>query len=76
VAQGVSKIAIEVASSDVSSLQEQIGCLAYRLWQQRGSPEGSSKEDWLRAERELTGVLQMWSRESHEDVFAVDKELH
>jgi hypothetical protein len=26
--------------------------IAYRLWQQRGSPIGSSEEDWLRAEEE------------------------
>jgi len=26
--------------------------IAYRLWLQRGSPIGSSEEDWLRAEEE------------------------
>ena len=31
----------------------QIASLAYALWQQRGGPEGSSEEDWFRAEREL-----------------------
>ncbi len=29
--------------------------LAYRLWQDRGSPSGSPEEDWLRAEQELDG---------------------
>jgi hypothetical protein len=27
--------------------------LAYRLWQERGSPTGSPNEDWYRAEQEL-----------------------
>ena len=27
--------------------------LAYRLWLERGCPEGSPEEDWYRAEREL-----------------------
>ena len=27
--------------------------LAYALWEQRGCPEGSSEEDWFRAEQEL-----------------------
>ncbi len=27
--------------------------LAYRYWQLRGSPLGSSNEDWYRAEREI-----------------------
>ena len=32
---------------------EEIASLAYRLWQQRGCPEGSPEADWLRAEQEL-----------------------
>ena len=32
---------------------EQIASLARALWQQRGCPEGSSEEDWYRAEQEL-----------------------
>lgn len=32
---------------------EQVASLAYTLWQQRGCPEGSPEEDWLRAEEEL-----------------------
>ena len=27
--------------------------MAYRFWQERGSPHGSPEEDWFRAEREL-----------------------
>ncbi len=36
--------------SDSSS----IAALAYRLWQERGCPEGSPEVDWLRAEEELS----------------------
>jgi hypothetical protein len=32
---------------------EDIALLAYALWQERGCPEGSSDQDWFRAEREL-----------------------
>ena len=35
---------------------EKIARLAYQYWQERGSPDGSPEEDWLRAEREL-GML-------------------
>lgn len=30
--------------------------LAYRLWQERGSPIGSPEEDWFQAEKELRDV--------------------
>src|SRR5579864_5531603 len=29
--------------------EEEIAALAYRLWQQRGCPEGSPEKDWFRA---------------------------
>ena len=32
---------------------EDIPALAYRLWQARGCPEGSSQEDWFHAVAEL-----------------------
>ena len=32
---------------------EQIASLAYQHWQERGRPDGSPEEDWLRAEAEL-----------------------
>ena len=32
---------------------EDIGRLAYALWQQRGSPEESSQKDWIEAEEQL-----------------------
>lgn len=38
---------------------EEIVSLAYVLWQQRGCPEGSSEEDWFRAEQELLGRSQL-----------------
>ncbi|HTS65350.1 MAG TPA: DUF2934 domain-containing protein [Candidatus Acidoferrales bacterium] len=38
-----------VAATDSDS----VAALAYRLWQERGCPEGSPEEDWFRAEREL-----------------------
>lgn len=40
-------------SVETGSTQEQVASLAYALWQQRGCPEGSAEEDWLRAEQEL-----------------------
>ncbi|MGA2983066.1 MAG: DUF2934 domain-containing protein [Terriglobia bacterium] len=33
--------------------EEDIPALAYKLWQARGCPEGSSQEDWFRAVAEL-----------------------
>jgi len=33
--------------------QQEIANLAYALWQRRGSPNGSSEQDWLEAERIL-----------------------
>lgn len=32
---------------------DDIAALAYRLWQERGSPEGSPEEDWFQATKEL-----------------------
>lgn len=36
-----------------ASAHEEISLLAYYYWQDRGCPEGSPEEDWLRAERTL-----------------------
>jgi hypothetical protein len=33
--------------------KETVANLAYRYWQERGSPIGSPDQDWYRAEREL-----------------------
>jgi Protein of unknown function (DUF2934) len=42
-----------VPSAEPWPAHEQIALLAYARWQQRGCPEGSAEEDWLRAEQEL-----------------------
>jgi hypothetical protein len=44
-------------SAQARPAREDIASLAYGLWQERGCPEGSSEEDWLRAE-ELLSRLQ------------------
>jgi hypothetical protein len=37
-----------------ASLDErEVAVLAYQFWRERGSPDGSSEEDWYRAEQEL-----------------------
>jgi len=40
-------------SSEPLIPHEQIASFAYALSEQRGYPEGSSEEDWFRAEQEL-----------------------
>ena len=37
---------------------EKVRNLAYRFWQERGCPTGSSEEDWFRAERELASAAE------------------
>ncbi len=37
--------------------REEIAARAYRLWQERGSPEGSPEADWFRAEQEILGEM-------------------
>ncbi len=37
---------------------EEVRNLAYRFWQERGCPPGSSEEDWFRAERELASAAE------------------
>jgi Protein of unknown function (DUF2934) len=36
-----------------------IGELAYRIWQDRGCPEGSAEQDWLDAEKQLGAEKQL-----------------
>lgn len=36
--------------------REQIVRLAEKYWAERGRPDGSPEQDWLRAERELMGM--------------------
>ena len=35
------------------NFSEQVRHLAYQFWEERGRPEGSSNEDWYRAEKQL-----------------------
>jgi DUF2934 family protein len=42
-----------VASPPPAPEPEEIARLAYSYWQDRGCPEGSGEEDWLRAEADL-----------------------
>ena len=43
--------------------KQQVECLAYWLWQQRGMPMGSPDEDWFLAEellKDLSGHEMPW----------------
>jgi Protein of unknown function (DUF2934) len=46
--------------SDNNSIRrdEAVAKLAYQLWLDRGCPEGSPEEDWLRAEQVLDAGLE------------------
>ena len=39
-----------------ATLHDQIAALAYRLWQERGCPEGSPEIDWFDAEQQMLGA--------------------
>ena len=41
---------------------EQIARIAYRFWEQRGRPLGSSEVDWCRAEAEMTAHRRLMAR--------------
>ena len=41
------------STSEQNVSTQDIARLAYALWESRGCPDGSSEEDWLRAEQEL-----------------------
>ncbi len=43
----------QIVPTDASSIEEEIRRRAYGLWEERGRPDGTPDEDWLRAEREL-----------------------
>jgi hypothetical protein len=42
-----------VRAGNQAPSQQDIANLAYALWQQRGSPDGSSEQDWIEAENQL-----------------------
>ena len=44
-------------STTVSPTESEIATLAYQLWQDKGCPVGSDKEDWLRAEAMIKNKL-------------------
>jgi hypothetical protein len=44
------------SAADADPESEETARLAYQGWQQRGSPIGTPKEDWFRAEEELKHV--------------------
>src|SRR5262250_3725749 len=41
---------------------EQIARMAYRFWEQRGRPQGSSEVDWCRAEAEMKAHRRLMAR--------------
>ncbi len=43
----------KAAAAPPEPTQEQIARLAEKYWAERGWPEGSPEQDWLRAEQEL-----------------------
>ena len=42
-----------IAAGSRVAREEDIPAFAYKLWQARGCPDGSSQEDWFRAVEEL-----------------------
>lgn len=52
VAKGTKAISPLTKSTTSAPDHEQITRLAYCYWQDRGCPEGTPQEDWLRAEAE------------------------
>lgn len=47
------KRAVKKPAPEALSFSEQVERLAYQYWEERGRPDGSAHEDWLRAEAEL-----------------------
>lgn len=50
--QQIDETSHQMESSDPAYMRR-VAPLAYRYWEMRGSPLGSSDEDWFRAEREI-----------------------
>ena len=44
---------LPAGSREVHPTHEDIAALAYAHWQEKGCPEGTQEENWLRAEQEL-----------------------
>jgi hypothetical protein len=43
----------EKARTAQQATEQDVAALAFKLWQERGCPEGSPSEDWFRAAEEL-----------------------
>jgi hypothetical protein len=52
-ANGVTKESWVERCANTAADESEIAALAYRFWQERGCPQGSSQEDWFLAEGEL-----------------------
>jgi hypothetical protein len=39
--------------ADPATMDQEIQLLAYKLWEERGCPEGSGLDDWARAEQHI-----------------------
>lgn len=46
---------VEMLESPSKPTSEEIACRAYEIYLERGDAQGSDIEDWLQAERELSG---------------------
>jgi len=44
-------------AATVSPTESEIATVAYQLWMERGSPIGSDREDWFRAEATIKNAL-------------------
>lgn len=44
---------VQTNGSGENASHQEVAELAYRLWQQRGCPEGSAEQDWFDATEEL-----------------------
>jgi Protein of unknown function (DUF2934) len=49
----VKKQTVVASAAAVQPSREEIARLAEKFWMERGRPEGSPEQDWLRAEHEL-----------------------
>jgi hypothetical protein len=52
---GLAKKQPATVTSDLREPEHQIRLRAYQLYEARGREDGHELEDWLRAEREITG---------------------
>jgi hypothetical protein len=53
----VAPVRVEKFARRLAPTREEIAARAYSYWDARGRQGGSSEEDWLRAERELSGGI-------------------